>query len=348
MTQGTILVTGGLGYIGAHTVVVLLEAGYKVLILDNLSNSSLQALQRIESITGKKAGFTRTNLQDYAKLKKVFKQNPDIAAVIHFAALKSVSDSVSMPLAYYQNNVGGMLNLLRAMQEAKVQHLIFSSSCTVYGDTKTLPVNEQHGFGQASSPYGNTKIVCEQMLQDFTKTQADFQAISLRYFNPIGAHDSGLLGETSKGTPNNLLPLLLQKALGIRDSFSVFGNNYATHDGTCLRDYIHVEDLAQAHLKALQRTLEKRQDAPCEAFNLGTGKGYSVLDVITTFEKVSGIALSYQIAPRRQGDVEAIYADASLAENKLGWKAQKSLEDMVLGIGSNTTAILKKKINKNE
>lgn len=330
MAQKTILVTGGLGYIGSHTIVALQQAGYDVVITDNLSNSTANVLQRIESITGKIPDLKRANVQDYSKLKKVFKSIPKIDAVIHFAALKSVSDSVSNPLEYYQNNVGGLLNLLRVMQEFEVMNLIFSSSCTVYGNATKIPVSETEALGQASSPYGNTKIICEELLQDFTKANPTFKNISLRYFNPIGAHESGKLGETSKGTPNNLLPLLLQKALGIRDEFNVFGNDYATSDGTCIRDYVHVEDLAEAHLKALERILSQKQTENCEAFNIGTGIGYSVLNVITSFEKVSGISLSYKIAPRRQGDVEAIYANPTLAEKKLGWKATKSLDEMVL------------------
>lgn len=330
MAKGTILVTGGLGYIGSHTVVVLQQAGYEVIIIDNLSNSTVSVLQRIESITGVLPDLKRVNVQDYAKLRKTFKNITKVDAVIHFAAQKSVSDSVSNPLAYYQNNVGGLLNLLRVMQETGTKNLIFSSSCTVYGDIKKMPVSETQALGQASSPYGNTKIVCEEILQDFAKANPTFHNISLRYFNPIGAHDSGKLGEMSKGTPNNLLPLLLQKALGIRTEFNVYGNDYATADGTCIRDYIHVEDLADAHLKALERVLNQTQTENCESFNLGTGMGYSVLNVIASFEKVAGISLSYKIAPRRQGDIEAIYANPTAAEHHLGWKATKSLDEMVL------------------
>lgn len=329
--MATILITGGLGYIGSHTALAFHEAGHEVLLLDNLANAEIQTLDRLKKISGKKFQFNKVDLQDDTKLRNYIKTHPQIDAVIHFAAYKSVSESVSNPIAYYQNNLVGLLNLLRVMQENNMGNLVFSSSCSVYGEVKELPVTEQTPIHKPVSPYGNTKKIGEEILQDVAQAFPDFFNItSLRYFNPIGAHESGLLGETSRTAPNNLLPLLMQKALGLRKEFKIWGNDYDTPDGTCIRDYIHVEDLAEAHVKATEYALNKPKKQAYQVFNLGTGKGCSVLEVIQTFEQVSGITLSYQMAPRRQGDVSAIYANAQLAENVLEWKAKRNLADMVL------------------
>lgn len=326
----TILITGGLGYIGSHTAVALQQAGYEVLIIDNLMNAELETLNRIERVTGKKPAFYEIDMRDYQRLHHFLHEHPEIKAVIHFAAYKSVGESVADPIRYYQNNLESLLNLLQAMQVCQMPNLVFSSSCSVYGEVKNLPVVEQTPT-QAASPYGNTKKVGEEILRDVAKAyQNAFNIISLRYFNPTGAHESGFLGETSKNIPNNLFPLLMQKALGIRSEFKVFGNDYNTPDGTCIRDYIHVEDLAEAHIKATERLLNAEQKENYEVFNVGTGKGYSVLEVIQSFESVSGIRLSYSFAPKREGDVSAVYAHVDLVEKELGWKATRTLDEMTL------------------
>ncbi len=328
--MATILITGGLGYIGSHTALALQQVGYTVLILDNLANAELETLNRIKRITGKKPSFAKIDMQDYKGLSLYLKQHPEIEAVIHFAAHKSVGESVANPLAYYQNNLGSLLNLLRAMEENGLKNLVFSSSCSVYGEVHSLPVVEQTPT-QAMSPYGNTKKVSEEILQDVAKARhGSFPIIALRYFNPVGAHESGFLGETSKTPANNLVPVLMQKALGIRAELHVFGHDYDTIDGTCVRDYIHVEDLAQAHIAATQRLLENKQTQNYEVFNVGAGKGYSVMQVIESFERVSGIKLSYTLSPRREGDVSAVYADVQLVEKELNWKATKTLDEMTL------------------
>jgi UDP-glucose 4-epimerase len=328
--MATILVTGGLGYIGSHTVVALQQAGHEVLVIDNLANSSLEVLNRIKSITGKRPKFKQLDMQNDTKLRLFFRKNTHIQGVIHFAAHKSVPDSIENPLVYYQNNVGILVNLSKIMRQHSIQGLVFSSSCSVYGNPTSLPVTENMPFQEVESPYARTKRMCEEILKDVSIAYPSSKIISLRYFNPLGAHDSGKLGEDSTVAPSNLLPLLLQKALGIRTDFHVFGNNYPTPDGTCVRDYIHIEDLAQAHVAAIARILEEKNKRSYEVFNVGTGKGHSVLEVIDSFERVSGIKLSYTMAQRRAGDVAAVYADATHAQKELGWKAHKTLDEMVL------------------
>lgn len=321
-----ILVTGGTGYIGSHTVVELIKAGYEPVIIDDLSNSTLGVLDGIEKITGKRPEFEKFDLQDLDKLQDFYSRHTDIAAVIHFAAFKAVGESVEKPLAYYQNNLGSLLNVIKAAGPAL--KLVFSSSCTVYGQPDTLPVNETAPFKKAESPYGNTKQMCEEILE-FTANAAALKVISLRYFNPVGAHESALIGELPSGTPNNLVPFITQTAIGIRKSITVFGNDYPTPDGSCVRDYIHVVDLAQAHVSACARLLDPANKEANEVFNLGTGKGYSVLEVIHTFEEVNSLKLNYSIGPRRIGDVVQIYGDPEKAATVLNWKAKLGLEEML-------------------
>lgn len=325
-----ILVTGGTGFIGSHTVVELQQKGYEVVIIDDLSNSSADVLDSIEQITGIRPGFEHFDLCDRNKLKDFFAKNSDIKAVIHFAAKKAVGESVEKPLAYYRNNLLSFLNLLECMLENNVKHFVFSSSCTVYGEPDYLPVDENAQIKKAESPYGNTKQICEEILEEtIAANNENLEGIALRYFNPIGAHESGLIGELPLGVPNNLVPFITQTAIGKRDKLKVFGDDYETPDGTCIRDYIHVVDLAKAHVVALERMLNLRIQAPFEVFNLGTGNGYSVLEVVKTFEKVSGQKLNYEIAPRRDGDITQVYADTSFANHELGWKAERGLEQML-------------------
>lgn len=324
----TILVTGGAGYIGSHTVVELQQKGFETVIADDLSNSSAQVIDRIERITGIRPAFEQIDLKDAEKVRELFDRYP-IAATIHFAASKAVGESVQKPLLYYRNNLVSLLNILECLrQQGGV--LVFSSSCTVYGQPEHPPVRETDPIQPAESPYGNTKQICEEIVRDAVKAYPQVQAVLLRYFNPIGAHPSALIGELPLGVPQNLLPYITQTAAGIRECLSVFGNDYHTPDGTCIRDYIHVVDLAQAHVKAVDRLLNGQNTEPCEVFNLGTGNGYSVLEVIRSFEKVTGIRLNYRIAPRREGDIEQIWADPSRAEQVLGWKAERSLDEMTL------------------
>lgn len=325
-----ILVTGGLGYIGSHTIVELQEAGFEVLIVDNLSNSELFMLEQIEKITDQKSSFEKLDLRNFERLDNFLAQNQDIQAVIHFAALKAVGESVQKPLEYYENNITSLLNLLKLSEKYQISNFVFSSSCTVYGQPQTLPVNEEAPFQKAESPYGNTKQIAEDILRDFCKINPKFNNISLRYFNPVGSHSSAIIGELPKGIPNNLLPFITQTAIGIRQELKVFGNDYNTPDGSCIRDYIHVSDLAKAHVVACKRLLEKDNDKNYEYFNLGTGKGSSVLEVIKTFEAVSQEKLNYKIVERREGDIEQIYADTQLANQVLGWKAEKTLSEMLL------------------
>ncbi len=320
-----ILVTGGLGFIGSHTTVALAEQGFIPIVVDNLSNSELFIKDRIEQILNQAITFYQADCNDYAAMEKIFKEHT-IEGVIHFAAYKAVGESVAEPLKYYENNLFSLINLLKIMQQFSVQKLVFSSSCTVYGQTEKLPVDESNAILPAFSPYGNTKQIGEEILQDVVKSQVDLQVISLRYFNPIGAHPSALIGELPRGVPNNLVPYITQTAIGKRPFLKVFGKDYPTPDGTCIRDFIHVCDLAEAHVKALQ-FLQNQKGSFIDFINVGTGKGNSVLEVIQTFEQVSGKALPYQFAPRRSGDVTAIYADARKAEKILGWKAQRSLAD---------------------
>lgn len=323
-----VLVTGGTGYIGSHTVVELILKGYEVIIADNLSNSFEWIIDRIESITNTKPIFHKVELTHKLEVENLFKQYPDISGVIHFAALKAVGESVTKPLHYYQNNIVSLLNLLETMNTHHVSNFVFSSSCTVYGQPTQLPVTEKSPILPANSPYGYTKQVSEQIIKDQAKITS-LKAILLRYFNPIGAHESALIGELPIGIPNNLIPFVTQTAIQKREILNVFGNDYNTPDGTCIRDYIHVVDLAKAHISALERLEKTDLSQKIELFNIGTGNGFSVLDVITSFEKVSGIKLNYRFAPRREGDIEQIWADTNHANEVLGWKAEKTLDDMV-------------------
>ncbi|WP_374326379.1 UDP-glucose 4-epimerase GalE [Azonexus sp.] len=318
-----ILVTGGTGYIGSHTVVELLARGESVLILDNLSNSSLKVLDRIEAISGRRPGFVQGDIRDQALLARLFAENP-IAAVVHFAGLKAVGESVAKPLAYYDNNVTGSLCLFRAMAEAGVRKLVFSSSATVYGDPHTVPIREDFPL-QATNPYGRSKLMIEEILRDQLRADPAWRVAILRYFNPVGAHLSGLIGESPNGIPNNLMPFISQVAVGQRPELSVFGNDYPTPDGTGVRDYIHVVDLALGHLAALDALAR----APGElTVNLGTGQGYSVLEMIQAFEKASGKPVPYRIVARRPGDIASCYADPANAEARLGWRARRDLATM--------------------
>jgi UDP-glucose 4-epimerase len=324
-----ILVTGGCGYIGSHTVVELIENNFEVLIIDDLSNSNKETISNIQKITGVKPTFYACDLKEIHTVRNILKENKDIKATIHFAAYKAVGESVAKPLLYYQNNLVSLINILISQLEIGVNNFIFSSSATVYGNPKTLPITEENKTQRPFSPYGNTKKIAEEILEDLSKANKDCNLISLRYFNPIGAHKSGLIGELPNGVPNNLMPYITQTAVGLREKLSVYGNDYPTPDGTPIRDYIHVVDLAKAHVKALKRQLQNKQEENFEVFNLGTGKGYSVLEVIKTFEEVSKKKLNYEIVERRDGDVPKLYADAKLAEEKLEWKANKSLEEMI-------------------
>lgn len=320
-----ILVTGGLGFIGSHTTVTLLERGYEVVIIDNLSNSSLSVLEGITKITGKTPEFHNFDLREKQKVTDFFADHQNIDGVIHFAASKAVGESVENPLMYYENNLGCVIYLLQEMQKHHLSNFIFSSSCTVYGQADELPITEQAPVKNAFSPYGNTKQIAEEILEDTCNVNADFKAIALRYFNPIGAHPSVEIGELPIGTPQNLVPFITQTAAGKRDELAVFGDDYPTDDGTCIRDYIHVMDLAKAHVVAVDRLIENQNKENFEIFNLGTGKGNSVLEVIKTFEKVTGVNLPYRIASRRVGDIIAAYADTTKANEELGWKAESSL-----------------------
>ena len=321
----SILVTGGTGYIGSHTVVELINAGYDAVIVDNLSNSKPEVLNRIEKITGKRPAFYNIDIRDKEGLKKVFSENPDIEACIHFAGLKAVGESVSMPLEYYNNNIYGTLCLLEIMREAGVKNIVFSSSATVYGDPAFVPITEECPKGSCTNPYGWTKSMLEQILSDLTVADKSWNVILLRYFNPIGAHKSGTMGEDPSGIPNNLMPYITQVAVGKRDHLNVFGNDYDTHDGTGVRDYIHVVDLAIGHVKALDKI---KENCGLKIYNLGTGHGYSVLDIVKAFEKASGVKIPYEITARRPGDIATCYADASKAGKELGWEAQYGIEEM--------------------
>jgi len=323
-----ILVTGGTGYIGSHTVVELLQKGYEVIIVDNLSNSTATVVERIAMITGVKPVLEVFDLCNALKTSRLFEDHQDIAAVIHFAALKSVGESVNEPLKYYRNNLLSTINLLESMVKYNIRHIAFSSSCTVYGQPEKLPVTEQSPLLKAESPYGNTKKIMEDIIADTVKT-SELTAISLRYFNPIGAHESALIGEAPSVIPDNLVPYLTQTAIGIRPFLRVFGDDYDTPDGTPVRDYLHVVDLAKAHVMGLKRMLDGKAKSRYEVFNLGTGKGISVMEVIQSFERVSGLKLNYQIVPRRPGDIEKIWADPSYANKELGWKAEIDLDNMM-------------------
>ncbi|MGL5048649.1 MAG: UDP-glucose 4-epimerase GalE [Shewanella sp.] len=321
----TILVTGGAGYIGTHTLVELLNVGQDVIVLDNLSNSSIEALNRVEQITGKSVTFYQGDILNKALLQKVFNDHA-IDAVIHFAGLKSVGESVTKPLKYYENNVTGTLILCQVMAEFKVKNLVFSSSATVYGDPASLPITEDFPTGATTNPYGQSKLMVESILADLHHSDSSWNIARLRYFNPVGAHASGLIGEDPNGIPNNLMPFIAQVAIGKRAALNVFGDDYATHDGTGVRDYIHVVDLAKGHLKALEKLATR---PGLVTYNLGTGQGYSVLDMVKAFEKACGKTLAYQISPRRAGDIAACYADPTFAKEDLDWQAVHDLEDMV-------------------
>ena len=320
-----ILVTGGLGYIGSHTVVELQNEGYDVVVIDNLNNSSDQVQSRIESITGKPFELLVGDVNDTVALQSLFNKH-SFDGVIHFAAYKAVGESVENPIMYYQNNVSGLISVLEAMNTFKVSNLIFSSSCTVYGAATDLPVTENTLIQKAESPYGTTKILGEDIIQDFAKHKA-FKSILLRYFNPVGAHPTAQIGELPLGVPSNLIPFVTQTAAGIRAQLTVYGDDYATADGTCIRDYIHVVDLAKAHVKALNYA--SKMSKSVDVFNVGTGNGTTVLEVIRAFESVNGIKLNYKIGPRRAGDVEQIWADTTKVSEVLGWKSEYGVEDMM-------------------
>ncbi len=330
MKKATVLVSGGTGYIGSHTAVELINEGYEVVIIDNLSNSTKDSLDGIEKITGVRPKFEEFDLCDASKVKQFFSTYTDVKAIIHFAASKAVGESVEKPLLYYKNNLWSLINLLSAMAENNVSNLVFSSSCTVYGQPEILPVTEDAPIQTALSPYGNTKQICEEIIRDTIAAISSLKAISLRYFNPVGAHPSALIGELPIGVPANLVPFITQTAIGLRDQLKVFGNDYNTPDGTCVRDYIHVVDLAKAHVVAIKRLLEDKNKNNYEVFNIGTGNGNTVLDIIKTFEKVSGVKLNYKIVDRRPGDIEKVWADTTYANQELGWKSESSLEETLL------------------
>lgn len=320
----SILVTGGAGYIGSHTVLQLLEQDYAVVVLDNLANSSAESLRRVESLTSKSVTFVQGDIRDTAVLDDIFSEH-DIHAVIHFAGLKAVGESVQKPLEYYENNVYGTLTLCKAMRKHNVKNIVFSSSATVYGDPAALPLRESMQTGHPTNPYGMSKLMVEHVLTDLYASDNDWNIVLLRYFNPVGAHPSGQIGEDPNGIPNNLMPYISQVATGKLERLSVFGDDYNTTDGTGVRDYIHVEDLANGHLKALDRLA---LNMGLDTYNLGTGQGYSVLEMVNAFEKASGKAIPYTIAPRRSGDVASCYADPTLAATELNWHAEKTLEEM--------------------
>lgn len=326
--KGKILVTGGTGYIGSHTTVELIHEGYEVVIVDDLSNSHISVLDNIEKITGTKPEFHQIDLRNGERVKQLF-NSAEFDGIIHFAAKKAVGESVEKPLLYYDVNINSLVNLLSNMKSSVTKNLVFSSSCTVYGQPDKLPVTEETPFKPAESPYGNTKQICEEILDDTTKASEEISVISLRYFNPVGAHESALIGELPLGIPNNLVPFITQTAAGKRDKLKVFGGDYDTPDGSAIRDYIHVVDLAKAHIIALERLLNKNNESSYEFFNLGTGKGSSVLEVIKSFEKSTGVNLPYEITDRRPGDVIQIYADTQKATRKLGWTATHNLDDMI-------------------
>jgi UDP-glucose 4-epimerase len=321
-----IVVTGGLGFIGSHTVVELQNEGFEVVVIDNLSNSSEGVLDGIVNITGKRPVFEKIDLRDKAAVQNFFKKHQDVSGVIHFAASKAVGESVGNPLLYYENNINSLVYILQELKELPNSNFIFSSSCTVYGQAEKMPITEDAPIQAAMSPYGNTKQIGEEIITDSAKV-TNINSILLRYFNPIGAHPSAEIGELPLGVPQNLVPFITQTAIGLREKLSVFGSDYPTPDGTAVRDYIHVVDLAKAHVIALQRLLNKQNTEKVEVFNLGTGTGSSVLEVIQVFEKVSGKKLNYQIVGRREGDVVTAYANTDKAHNVLGWKTQSSLEE---------------------
>lgn len=323
-----ILVTGGTGYIGSHTVVELQNKGFEVVIVDSLFNSTAEIADKIAIISGTKPTLEIFDLCDKAKTADFFKRHHDLAGVIHFAAHKAVGESVEKPLMYYGNNLDSLINVMQGLLDNAIPNIVFSSSCTVYGQPDELPVSEKAPIKKAESPYGNTKQIAEEIISDTVHT-GDLRAIALRYFNPIGAHKSALIGELPIGVPNNLVPFITQTAIGLREQISVFGNDYNTPDGTAIRDYIHVVDLAKAHVIAIDRMINMQMKKEFEIFNLGTGNGYSVLDVIKSFEKVSQVKLNYKIVGRREGDIEKVWANPDFSNQELGWKAEQGLDEMV-------------------
>ncbi|MBP3383637.1 MAG: UDP-glucose 4-epimerase GalE [Tidjanibacter sp.] len=326
MAKETVLVSGGAGYIGSHTTVALIEAGYDVVIIDNLSNSDIGAVEGVRKITGVDVPFEQVDCCDKEALRAVFKKYA-FNSVIHFAAYKAVGESVEKPLKYYSNNLGSFVNILELMQEEGRSNVLFSSSATVYGEPDTLPVTETSPRKPATSPYGNTKQMCEDILRDTVAAGAGVKGIALRYFNPMGAHPSALIGELPRGVPNNLVPFITQTAAGVRECLSIFGDDYPTPDGTCIRDYIDVVDLAAAHVAAIGRLVEGRNKKDYEVFNVGTGRGVSVMELVEAFERVNGLKLNYRIAGRRAGDAVSVWADTALANEELGWKAVRSLDE---------------------
>ena len=326
----TILVTGGAGFIGSHTTVELQQAGYEVVIVDNLSNSKIEVLDGIEKITGTRPAFEQVDLSDYEAVERVFQKYPRIAGIIHFAASKAVGESVEKPLLYYRNNIVSLLNLLELMPKYNVKGIIFSSSCTVYGQpsAENLPVTESAPIQTALSPYGNTKQINEEIIRDYIHSGAAIKSIVLRYFNPIGAHPTAFIGELPNGVPMNLIPFVTQTAIGIREQLKIFGNDYNTPDGTCIRDYIYVVDLAKAHVKAMTRVLDMDTE-PIEYFNIGTGTGVSTLEVIQHFEKATGVKVNWTYAPRREGDIEQVWGNVDHANRTLGWKAETPLDEVL-------------------
>jgi len=322
-----IAVTGGLGFIGSHTTVELQQAGYEVVIVDNCSNASPSVLDGIERITGIRPLFEKFDLREREKVRHFFNKYPDLRAIIHFAAANAVGESVEEPLLYYENNLATLVYLLQGLTEKEQAHFIFSSSCTVYGQAGTMPITEDAPVQPAESPYGNTKQIGEEIIRDTCKVRPGLQAISLRYFNPIGAHPSAEIGELPLGVPQNLVPFITQTAIGMREQLAVFGDDYPTPDGTCIRDYIHVVDLARAHVIAMERLLNGENSANYEVFNVGTGTGSSVMEVIQSFERVSGKSLNYKIVDRRPGDITSAYADTGKANDDLGWRAESTLDD---------------------
>ena len=327
----TILVTGGMGFIGSHTAVELIEAGYEVVIVDDLSNSNIKVLDGIRAITGVAPAFEQVDLKDKDATENVFKKYPNIDGIIHFAASKAVGESVEKPLLYYRNNIISLVNLLELMPQYNVKGIIFSSSCTVYGQPlpENLPVTEEAPHQKATSPYGNTKEVNEQIIYDYIHSGAPLKSIILRYFNPIGAHPSALIGELPNGVPNNLIPFVTQTAMGIRKELTIFGNDYNTADGTCIRDYIYVVDLAKAHVAAMRRVLDQEDSPAIDYFNIGTGNGNSTLEIVNTFERATGVKVNWKFGPRREGDIEKIWGDCTKANKVLGWKAESPLDDVL-------------------
>ncbi len=337
-----ILVTGGTGYIGSHTVVELQARGYEVIIVDDLSNSSIDVLDNIARISGKKPLFEKFDLTDAEKTAAFFKLHSDISAVIHFAAFKAVGESVEFPLMYYRNNLLSLINILQGMIDNNIRDIVFSSSCTVYGQPEELPAREDTPVQKAASPYGNTKQICEEVITD-TSLSANVRGILLRYFNPIGAHETAHIGELPLGVPNCLMPYITQTAIGKRPFLRVWGDDYDTPDGTAIRDYIHVVDLARAHVIAVERLTGEKGKKNVEVFNLGTGNGFSVLEVIRSFERTSGVTLNYEIKERRAGDIVKVWADTAYANSELGWKAEKTLDEMTSSAWKWELALAKKK-----